>query len=128
MGIWILLFLTNLSIPGMLLLFGWMFRDHAPKKINAAFGYRTSRSMKNEDTWQFAQAEFGRLSRQWGWIELPIVLVGMLAVWPGREASIVSSFGGLLCIVLCIPIFIIIWQVERALKRTFDDNGRRISF
>lgn len=126
MGLWMVLLFSNLLIPGLLILFGWMFRAHAPKKINLAFGYRTKRSMRNEDTWQFAQAEFGKLAWRWGLAELIPALLGMLLV-RGRGEAAISAVGGGLCGVLCIPIGVIIWQVERALKRAFDDNGQRVA-
>lgn len=46
----IMLLLTPLTMIG----FGKYFIKSAPKEINGAFGYRTSMSMKNKDTWQFA--------------------------------------------------------------------------
>ena len=124
MGFWLFMLLSVLLVPGMLLLFGWMFRAHAPRTINYAFGYRTRRSMRNADTWQFAQAEFARLSWRWGLAELP---VGILAMLPflGKGTDPVGAAGGILCGLFCIPIIVIIWQVEHALKASFDENGKR---
>lgn len=127
MAFWIFLFVCNLSIPGLLLLLGWVFRNHAPQSINGVYGYRTRRSMQNGETWRFAQAEFGRLSWRWGLAELPLVPLGMLLVL-GRGETVTGAVGGILCVVLCIPIGVMIGQVERALRRTFDEEGRRITF
>ena len=92
MSFWIFMLLSCLLVPGMLLLFGWMFRSHAPKTINYAFGYRTKRSMKNEETWRFAQAEFGRHSLRWGLAELPVTLLVMAAIF-GRDGPVIASAG-----------------------------------
>lgn len=38
-------------VPAVCIVFGVLFLWHPPKNINGLYGYRTSRSMKNEDTW-----------------------------------------------------------------------------
>lgn len=40
--------LSVLLIPVIMLIFGTIFSKTAPKDINYIFGYRTTRSMKNE--------------------------------------------------------------------------------
>lgn len=42
-------------IPIIMILYGRMMWKHYPKKINNYTGYRTKRSMKNADTWKFAE-------------------------------------------------------------------------
>ena len=54
MGIWFMMLGFNLLIPAILLSAGKLFLKKAPKDINWIFGYRTTMSMKNEDTWAFA--------------------------------------------------------------------------
>ena len=54
MGFWIYMLIMDLLIPTVMVLFGRAFLKKAPKEINYVFGYRTSRSMKNRDTWEFA--------------------------------------------------------------------------
>ncbi|WP_077074620.1 SdpI family protein [Aedoeadaptatus urinae] len=53
-------------IPGIMVFFGRLMGDHPPKTINGAYGYRTSMSMKNQDTWDYAQAAFAERWRRWG--------------------------------------------------------------
>ena len=62
MGFWIFMLIMVLLIPLMMIGFGRLFLKKAPGTINAAFGYRTSMSMKNKDTWEFAHRYCGRLS------------------------------------------------------------------
>ena len=42
------MFIMDLLIPIIMILFGQAFLKKAPKEINYIFGYRTSRSMKTE--------------------------------------------------------------------------------
>ena len=51
----------DLIIPLSMIFLGKYFSKRAPKEINMLFGYRTTRSTKNQDTWQFAHHFFGRL-------------------------------------------------------------------
>ena len=54
MGFWIFMLIMDLLIPFTMIGFGKMFLKKAPDQINYVFGYRTSMSMKNQDTWVFA--------------------------------------------------------------------------
>ena len=44
----------NLIIPIIMIIFGVISIRDVPKNINTFAGYRTERSMKNIDTWRFA--------------------------------------------------------------------------
>ena len=61
MWFWWFIFVCDLLIPIIMITAGNMMWKHAPKKINRIIGYRTARSMKNIDTWNFAQKHCGRL-------------------------------------------------------------------
>lgn len=61
MGFWIFMMFIELLIPVTMIGFGKMFLKHSPKEINMAFGYRTSMSMKNRDTWEFAHKYCGKI-------------------------------------------------------------------
>ncbi|WP_268051132.1 SdpI family protein [Clostridium ganghwense] len=39
--------------------FGLLFMKKPPKEINSTFGYRTTMSSKNKDTWNFAHRYAG---------------------------------------------------------------------
>ena len=54
MGFWIFMLIMDLLLPFTMIGFGRYFTKKAPKEINSVFGYRTSMSMKNKDTWEFA--------------------------------------------------------------------------
>ncbi len=55
-----------LLIPAVLILCGWLMRDHAPSEINRFFGYRTRRAMQNREPWHFAHQFCGKLRRETG--------------------------------------------------------------
>ncbi|MBE6050474.1 MAG: SdpI family protein [Clostridium sp.] len=63
-NIWLLI--CTLIVPITLLIVGSCFVKHIPKNINGIVGYRTSRSMKNKDTWKFAHEYCGKLWVKFG--------------------------------------------------------------
>lgn len=126
LAIWGFMLVCNLILPAVMIGFGWRFQKNPPHEINAAFGYRTNRSMKSQDAWDFAQEYMGRLWWEIGWIIaiLAITVELLILLAPSMEKLIWWSFGITL---LEIPAMIIatFLPVERALKRNFDKNGKR---
>ena len=115
---------TDLLVPLIMIGFGGTFARHAPREINGLFGYRTPRSMCNQDTWTFAHHYSGRLMLRWGLVMLPLSVLALLPVL-GQGEEVTGTAGAVICCVQLIPLFGIIAATERALKRTFDDRGRR---
>ena len=70
MGFWWFMFFCDLQVPAVMIFGGRMMWKHPPGKINGIIGYRTSRSMKNKETWKFAQEYCGRLWWKIGWLML----------------------------------------------------------
>jgi len=60
MGFRIFMLIVVLLIPLTMLFFGWLLFRRTPKEINYVYGYRTKRSMMNEETWRFANQYFGK--------------------------------------------------------------------
>ena len=124
MGFWMFMFLMTLWIPLTMIGLGRYFQKKAPKEINAAFGYRTKRSMKNRDTWTFAHNYFGKLWYICGSILLlPSILVMLFVI--GKSEDTIGTAGGILCVIQMIFLVGPIWPTERALKNMFDKNGNR---
>lgn len=124
MGFWIFMLAMELLVPVSMILVGHAYVRHAPKEINGASGYRTARSMINRDTWEFANHHFARTWRIVGWILLPLAVAAMLSVF-GRDKKAVGDFGlGLIAIQVVVLLASII-PTERALRKTFDENGNR---
>ena len=124
MGFWIYMLIIDLLLPFTMIGFGKFFLKTAPKNINTVFGYRTSMSMKNKDTWIFAHKYCGKIWFISGLIMLPLSVVVMMLVIGGSE-NLVGAVGAGLCGVQFIPIVISIILTEKALNKTFDENGIR---
>ncbi len=120
---WFIL-VCDLLVPLTMLISGRIMWKHPPRIINGITGYRTTRSMKNQDTWNFAHEHCGKLWWQVGWLTL---LPSALAHIPFYRAD--EDALGIFCIVLtAIQVIVLIGSIiptERALKRTFDENGIR---
>jgi len=101
-----------------------IFYEKAPKEINSVFGYRTSMSMKNKDTWEFAHKYCGKVWYVCGMVMLPITVIFMLLVI-GKNEDCVGSIGGIICGVQLIPLIGSILPTEIALRKNFDKNGTR---
>ena len=125
MGFWLFCTVCALLCPLMMLIFGWQFLKKPPKKINGFYGYRTTRSMKNQQTWDYAHQVCGKLWFRAGAVMLPLSLLAMLPLL-GRGIEGQSIW---LIVVVGVQILVMLatlFPVERALKRKFDKYGRRI--
>ena len=125
MGFWIFMLLMDLLIPFTMIGFGKYFIDKAPKRINSAFGYRTSRSMKNKDTWEFAHRYCGKIWFRCGMIMLPISVIIMIMII-GKDVNYVGTAGGIICDIQIVPLIGSVFFTEKALKKNFDENGNRM--
>ena len=127
MGFWIFILCTVLLVPFIMLFFGLYFKNKSPKEINSLFGYRTTMSMKNKDTWEFAHHYCGRLWLVLGMIMLPLSVIPML-FFINQDIDVVGIAGGIIEGIQVVVLLISIFPTEKALKKTFDENGnRRIS-
>lgn len=124
MGFWIFMMIMDLLIPLTMIGFGSRFLTKPPKHINWAYGYRTTRSMKNEDTWLYAHIYCGKLWLKTGWALLIVSTAAMLLVL-GKDKDAVGGFGGMVCVLQMLFLVGSIIPTELALKKTFDENGRR---
>lgn len=124
MGFWIFMFTMDLLIPCTMIVFGKSFLKNAPKEINAVFGYRTTMSMKNRNTWEFAHKYCGKIWYICGLVLLPLSIIPMFFVI-GKSKDTIGTLGGILCAIQLIPLIGSIFPTEVALKKNFDRNGNR---
>ena len=123
-GFWVFMLIMVLLIPITMVVLGRSFSNKAPKDINYTFGYRTKRSMMNMETWKFAHEYIGKLWLICGLTLLsPSVVIMVLVL--GKEPNTVGTVGGILTIVQMIPMIGAIVPTENALKKKFDEFGRR---
>ncbi len=118
---WFLL-ICDLLVPVMMIFGGYMMWKHTPRKINGFVGYRTGSSMKNMETWNFANKYCGKLWCKLGVIMLvPSIIVHIL---------LYNSSDNTMCLV-CIFIMAIqlitmslsIISTEKALKNKFSEEN-----
>lgn len=122
MGFWFFMLLTSLLIPAIMIIVGFIFSHKAPDNINYIYGYRTKRSMRNKETWDFAHKYCGKLWRVLGFILLIITCVVMLFFIKASKNTVGNAGIFVTYIHLAVLIGSII-PVERALKKNFDNEG-----
>lgn len=119
---YVLQLICALIVPMMMVFFGLILLKHAPA-LSGAFGYRTSFSMKNDETWIFAQHRCGRL-----WLILGLALtsaaLAVFALLLKRMDALEKTAIALMLLEMAALLITII-PVERALRRNFDKDGKR---
>jgi uncharacterized membrane protein len=124
MRFWIFMFFCNLLIPLIMIIFGRVMFKHPPKSINGVYGYRTSMSMKNMDTWYFAHEVCGKLWWKLGWVMFVPSIVIQLPFFKSND-NIVGIVGVILCTIQSVVLIASISPVEKALKRNFHQDGTK---
>lgn len=120
---WLIMLGIDILIPLLMMVFGWLLEYKTPIK-NAIYGYRTSMSMKNNDTWKFANRYCGKLWIRCGLILLPISITPMLLVIKEGNNT-VCIMATIICLIQLIPLIGTIYPVEKALKNNFNENGNK---
>lgn len=122
MGFWVFMLRMALLTPLLLLIFGWIFQKHPPRRVNGLYGYRTARSMKSQELWNFAQQLCGRLWWRLGW-GLLLLSAAVMLLLRGWKTAAVGIGGAALLGVQILALLGSIVPVERALKRKECDPG-----
>ena len=121
---WVFMLAMDLLIPGAMIGFGKEFQKNPPTEINPGYGYRTTMSSKNQDTWDFAQRHMGKVWYQAGRVLLIPSALPLLFVL-GRDVGLVGTVGMVICGVQLAVMLGSIGATERALKKNFDKSGKR---
>ena len=124
MCFWWFMLLCDLIIPIVMVIAGRMMWKHCPKHINSMLGYRTTRSMKNMDTWKFAHNYCGKLWWKIGWVMMiPSALIHIPLYHSDKNT--IGFAGVILVTIQCIILIVSIYPTEKALKKHFNDDGTR---
>ena len=115
---WLFTLATALLIPACMLYFGRRFQTRPPKSINTGYGYRSTRSMRSQEAWDFAQVYSGQFWVRAGWPALVVSLVWMLLLF-GRDIGAVGTSAVVLMGIQMLPSLAVIPATERALRRKF---------
>ena len=118
---WITYFIFNIIIPLVMLVSGVLSVKKPPKNINAFVGYRTERSQKSKQAWDFAQKYFGILFLKTGVAVLAMTLVASLAVIR-LDIKVWSIECVILIVLQTISVFVPIILTEKKLKSKFDGD------
>lgn len=118
MGFWLFLTICNLLLPALMIVFGKVFLKKPPDTINEIYGYRTSRSKQNQETWKFAHLYCGKLWWKSGWIMLPSAVIGMLPAI-GNNDNVMGALSAVIVIIELLVMFMTIFCVEKALSERF---------
>ena len=125
LGMWIFMLVCNLLIPAVTIWYGLRFKKNPPREVNALFGYRTSRSMKNQETWDFAQRKMGEVWGRWGFAMLPPVVAVQALTLLCSTPEAVCLWSIPITTAELVAMVLTLVPVERALKRNFDENGKK---
>ncbi|MEP0263283.1 SdpI family protein [Dokdonia sp.] len=110
---------SALLIVGFLFLFlAYYYLKKPPKKINHLYGYRTRRSMANQDIWDFANKQ----SAKDFWRVAIVTMITGLALLPfDIPFKVLVQMA-----VLLIGLGISVWNTEKEINKHFDKNGNKI--
>ncbi|HWT26388.1 MAG TPA: SdpI family protein [Mobilitalea sp.] len=115
-------FIVLMLLPVLMLGIGRVWEGHPPKTINGVYGYRTVRSMKSQETWEFAHRYFGKLIFITG-IPLAIITLAALLLYRNASDGVMGTMAILVTTIQLIAFIIPIFPTEKALKRNFDEHG-----
>lgn len=112
----------ELIVPIVMIAIGYGWKKSPPKNIGWDYGYRTSMSMKNQQTWDFAQKKIAEIWMLMGVISLFISFA--LCLMEGILKFIrLDVFAIALPILQCIIMVVAIIPVEVSLRIHFDSDG-----
>ena len=118
----VLLNFAALLIPLIMVLIGVIFTRRPPAERNLFAGYRTARSMKSKEAWDFANRYSGQLFFSYG---IKALIASCIFLFLFRNQS--NDFRGAaicgLCILQTIVVLLTIPPVEKTLKENFDEKG-----
>ena len=108
-----------LALSGIVFLIASLImRFKPPASINHLYGYRTPRSMKSQENWDYAQQRSAGLMLLSAFLMIGLSLLGMF-IDQSKELVMLFASISLIVVFSAIPLII----VERELKRREKDQG-----
>lgn len=117
----IVLVICCLLIPVIMIIGGYLMKVKTPKKINGIYGYRTERSMKNKETWNFANKLCGDIWLKTGLIML--IISAIITAIGSINENVFAVASIVILVVQTIVLIVTIVPVEKALGNKFDEDG-----
>ncbi|MCI2046998.1 MAG: SdpI family protein [Faecalibacterium sp.] len=115
--------LCDFVLPVMMVMGGALFLRDAPKHVNGWCGYRTSLSVRTQETWRFAHRYFGRFWLIFGGIELCLTIALVVGALLSEAAEALEAWSLLGIVVQLVGLVIPIIPTEKALKVQFTPYG-----
>lgn len=122
MGFWIFMFIMTLLVPLSLILV-WCV---CPKvqNVNSIIGYRTSRSMRNQSTWDYAQKTCARYSLKM-FLPTTILAIVIMPLCINMDLDAIGWIGLGITIAQLLSYIVIIYLTEKELKNEFDTGSKK---
>lgn len=125
LAMWTFILVWNLLDPGMLIYYGRKFINDPPRHMNNFRAYCTSRAMKSQDAWDFAQQCLGEV-----WLKagitmacLAMLIQIMLPALQNIGTAIWLWFGVFFAELAANVATLVVVEVK--LRQNFDKNGTR---
>lgn len=102
--------ISHLFIGPFMLLIGIVFWKFPPKNINNFYGYRTTKSMLNQQNWDFANKEF---AKYFIWGNIFTIITQILGT------QLYDHITGMFCGVICLVslFFVAFYIIEKELTK-----------
>ena len=110
------LFLVPFLVGLIFVIMSIVARKIPPSGINTLYGYRTRRSMKSQQQWDFAQEHSNTLMHRYGCLLILLGIVGYFTTFSNMIGLILALFS----IILASAAIII--RTENALKENFGEE------
>jgi uncharacterized membrane protein len=107
-----------LSVNGLIFSISIIFYYFPPKKINSIYGYRTHRTIQNNDVWSFANKLFAVILLKYSGISFIAALVLTFI-----NEALMNSWFSMAFMIFTLLVAII--GTEKELNKNFDDEGNR---
>ncbi|PCI11801.1 MAG: hypothetical protein COB73_01045 [Flavobacteriaceae bacterium] len=110
------LFLIPFSSGLIFVLAGFIMLKFPPKKINSFYGYRTYKSMKNQERWDFAQKYSSLEMIKLGGLLTLSSCLGFFYL-PKEKTAMFIGLG-----LMILMVIILLFRVERAIQQKFGKH------
>ena len=110
----------QLACGPLILFFSFIYSKYQPKEISTIYGYRTTRSMSNNDIWKFANKVSSKYMTIASLATIIFQLLGIILSYTSEDFLLVS-YGFLI-----ISLGLSIWKTEIEINKFFDKEGNRL--